>query len=110
MSGPGGSARLLSSSLPPPPAGAGVCEICHGPAGHPYPRCWSCEVVRRRLRLDVPDQQRILEAAAIKARHPVAYADAFAVATSIAYDAALMTGDPEILERGDPAWRVVDLR
>jgi ribonuclease VapC len=37
----------------------------------------------------------VLEAARIKARLPIAYADAFAVATAIREDAVLVTGDPE---------------
>lgn len=52
----------------------------------------------------------MLEAASIKAKHALAYADAFAIATAMAHDASLLTGDPEILDGGDPAWRVIDLR
>jgi predicted nucleic acid-binding protein len=37
----------------------------------------------------------VLEAARIKARFAVSYADAFAVATAIREKAAVMTGDPE---------------
>lgn len=37
----------------------------------------------------------VLEAAPIKARHAIAYADAFAVATARRLDAVLVTGDPE---------------
>ena len=65
--------------------------------------------LRRRLTLDLPSEARILEAARLKARHRVAYADAFAVATAIAHGAALLTGDPEIL-LGDPSWPTFDLR
>lgn len=66
--------------------------------------------LRQRLELDLPDERRIVEAATIKAGHAVAYADAFALATALAHGADLMTGDPEILERGDPAWPTIDLR
>ncbi len=38
----------------------------------------------------------VLEVARIKARTPVAYADAFAVATAIRAYAVLVTGDPEL--------------
>jgi predicted nucleic acid-binding protein len=65
--------------------------------------------LRRRLILDLPTEARVLEAAHIKAGHAVAFADAFAVATAIAYGASLLTGDPEILQ-GNPAWPLVDLR
>jgi predicted nucleic acid-binding protein len=39
----------------------------------------------------------ILEAARLKARHSMSYADAFAVATARLARAPLLTGDPEIL-------------
>ena len=66
--------------------------------------------LRRWVALDLPAERRVLEAATIKARHTVAYADAFAIATAIAHSASLMTGNPEILDRADPAWPTVDLR
>jgi predicted nucleic acid-binding protein len=66
--------------------------------------------LRHRLSLDLPTEARVLEAAAIKARHALAYADAFAIATAVAHRASLLTGDPEILDEGDPTWQVVDLR
>jgi predicted nucleic acid-binding protein len=66
--------------------------------------------LRHRLEMDLPDERRILEAATIKARHAFAYADAFAVATAVAHGASLMTGDPEILDRGDPSWPTIDVR
>jgi uncharacterized protein len=37
----------------------------------------------------------VLEAATLKARFPVSYADAFALATAIRMDAVIITGDPE---------------
>jgi predicted nucleic acid-binding protein len=67
------------------------------------------EFLRRRFALDLPTEDRVLAAAAIKAEHPIGYADAFAVATAIAYDAILLTGDPDILA-GDPSWPVESLR
>lgn len=39
--------------------------------------------------------QDILEAARIKAKHPLSYADCFAVQTSLREKAPLITGDPE---------------
>ena len=66
--------------------------------------------LRRQLSLELPGPERVLQAAAIKARFGMAYADAFAVATALAHEAELLTGDPEILERGDPSWPTVDLR
>ncbi len=65
--------------------------------------------LRHQIGLDLPSQLRVLEAARIKARYPMAYADAFAVATALAHDAVILTGDPEILEAGGP-WLAEDLR
>ena len=58
--------------------------------------------LRHRLSLDLPTDARVLEAAAIRARHALAYADGFAIATAVAHRATLLTGDPEILDDGDP--------
>lgn len=65
--------------------------------------------LRRRLTLDLPTEERVMEAAHLKAGHAIAFADAFALATAIAHGATLLTGDPEILD-GDAGWPVVDLR
>lgn len=59
--------------------------------------------------LDLPTEQRVLDAAAIKADHAMAYADAFAAATASAHRATLVTGDPELLIV-DAAWDWEDLR
>ncbi len=70
-------------------------------------------LVVRRLRaaaaLDDVTAERVLTAAHIKARHPIAFADCFAAATASARDATLLTGDPELLER-DVGCPVLDLR
>ena len=63
------------------------------------------DVIDARL----PDERLVLDAARIKADHPMAYADAFAAALTVAQDAALCTGDPELLIEGS-AWRWQDLR
>lgn len=65
--------------------------------------------LRRLVELDEPRPERVLQAAAIKAEHPMAYADAFAVATAAAHGAVLLTGDPEILG-ADGRWAVEDIR
>lgn len=57
----------------------------------------------------LPDERLIIEAARLKADHPMAYADAFAAALAISADATLWTGDPELLVSGAP-WRWRDLR
>jgi predicted nucleic acid-binding protein len=56
-------------------------------------------LLRPLLTLDAVTPERVLEAARIKASHPIAYADAFAVATAAAHSAVLLTGDPEITTR-----------
>ena len=57
----------------------------------------------------LPDERIVLEAARIKADHPMAYADAFGAALAVSESATLWTGDPELLVDGSPwSWR--DLR
>jgi len=45
--------------------------------------------------LIAPDRAQTMAAAALKAQHPIAYADCFAAALAIARKARLVTGDPE---------------
>lgn len=45
----------------------------------------------------LPDRRLILDAARLKSRFSISYADAFAVETARQQDAALVTGDPELL-------------
>ena len=56
-------------------------------------------LLRPLLTFDPVTPERVLEAARIKASHPIAYADAFAVATAAAHGAVLLTGDHEITKR-----------
>ena len=65
--------------------------------------------LRPLLALDAATPERVMAAARIKALHPLAYADAFAVATAAAHDAVLLTGDPELTSRS-VGCRVEDLR
>jgi predicted nucleic acid-binding protein len=65
-------------------------------------------LLRPLLTLDAATPERVLEAARIKAVHPLAYGDAFAIATAAAHGAVLLTGDPEITKR-TVACRVEDL-
>lgn len=57
----------------------------------------------------LPDERLVLDAARLKADHPMAYADAFGAALSIAEEATLWTGDPELVLDGAP-WQWRDLR
>lgn len=63
------------------------------------------DVIDARL----PDERLVVDAARIKADHPMAYADAFAAALTVAGDATLWTGDSELLVDGS-SWRWRDLR
>lgn len=66
-------------------------------------------LLRPMLALDTVTPERVLAAARIKATHPLAYGDAFAVATTAAHRAVLLTGDREITRRS-VGCRVEDLR
>jgi predicted nucleic acid-binding protein len=54
--------------------------------------------LRRGLPVSVKEatQRRVRRAAELKSIHAIAYADAFAVATALEFQATLLTGDPEI--------------
>jgi PIN domain nuclease of toxin-antitoxin system len=68
------------------------------------------EVLRQVVSLDQPDWPLVRDAAGIKARGGLSYADAFCVATARRHDAPLYTGDPEIVSLDDPGVEIVDLR
>jgi predicted nucleic acid-binding protein len=57
----------------------------------------------------LPDERMVLDAARLKARFPMAYADAFGAALAISEAATLWTGDPELLIDGSP-WTWNDIR
>lgn len=54
--------------------------------------------LRHHLPVSVKEatQRRVRRAAELKSNHAIAYADAFAVATALEFQATLMTGEPEI--------------
>ena len=66
--------------------------------------------LRRQLSPDLPGTARMIEVARLKARAPIALADCFAAATAAAHGVVLLTGDPELVELGDPPCVVEDLR
>lgn len=66
--------------------------------------------LRRALDADLPGTGRMLAAARIKAQHPIALGDCFALATAAALGGELWTGDPEILGLSEPGCAVRDLR
>ncbi|MFN7939172.1 MAG: type II toxin-antitoxin system VapC family toxin [Bryobacteraceae bacterium] len=53
------------------------------------------------IRLVLPDAAEVMQAAKLKARYRISYADAFAVSLAIREDAALVTGDPELRALGE---------
>lgn len=85
-----------------------VLYLLHRAVGADYAR-ETIRDLRSVIDVEVPDVDRITEAAVLKAEHPLSYADAFAAATAIAHDARLLTGDPELLTAA-ATWATVDLR
>jgi predicted nucleic acid-binding protein len=85
-----------------------VYYTIHRAAGAPEADATLAQL-RPMLTLDAASSERVMAAARIKARHPLAYGDAFAVATAAAHDATLLTGDPELTSR-PVGCRVEDLR
>ncbi|HEV7774483.1 MAG TPA: type II toxin-antitoxin system VapC family toxin [Conexibacter sp.] len=67
-------------------------------------------VLQQVVRLDHPDWPLVRDAATIKARGGLSYADAVCVATARRHTAPLYTGDEEIIQLEDPGVEVVDLR
>lgn len=65
--------------------------------------------VQAFVTVELPTETVVRQAAAIKAAHAMAYADAYAAATAIMHDGQLWTGDPELLVRDAP-WKALDLR
>lgn len=66
--------------------------------------------VRQVVQLDHPNWSLVRDAAEIKARGGLSYADAFCVATARRHEAPLYTGDDEIIQLDDSGVDVVDLR
>lgn len=67
--------------------------------------------LRAKVEESLPGVSAMRAAAALKADHPMALADCFAVALAAAENAVLLTGDPEIVERAQALpCEVKDLR
>jgi predicted nucleic acid-binding protein len=59
----------------------------------------------------LPGIAAMREVSALKAEHPIALADCFAIALAAEGETELLTGDPEIIDRADQLpCKVVDLR
>ena len=57
--------------------------------------------VRELVSEELPGVSRMRSVAVLKADHPIALADCFAIATAAANGATLITGDPEIIDRAE---------
>lgn len=69
------------------------------------------EELRPHVSEHLPGISSMRAASALKAKHPIALADCFAVALAAAEGAVLLTGDPEILDRSrELPCEVEDLR
>lgn len=67
--------------------------------------------VRELVSEELPGVSRMRSVAALKGGHPISFAACFAIAAAAAYGAALITGDPEILDRAEQLpCRVTDAR
>lgn len=55
--------------------------------------------LRARVSEDLPGVSAMRAVASLKAEHPIALADCFAVALAAEGGAVLLTGDPEIVDR-----------
>ena len=67
--------------------------------------------LRPQITESLPGIATMREASLLKAEHPIALADCFAIALAAEVEAELLTGDPEIIDRADQLpCKVVDLR
>ena len=70
-------------------------------SGLPEGKIFLENFLRLPIEMVLPDSDLIWKAAEIKARHPISYADCFAAATAIRFQASILTGDPEFKKLGD---------
>jgi predicted nucleic acid-binding protein len=67
--------------------------------------------LRPQITENLPGIATMKSVSSLKAEHPIALADCFAVALAAEEEAELLTGDPEIVDRADQLpCKVVDLR
>ena len=64
-------------------------------------RGWPLSKLRSLVAEELPGISTMRAVASLKADHPIALADCFAIAVAAANGAELLTGDPEIIERAD---------
>ena len=109
----GPSAAVVDKTIPHRPviSLANVCEVLYV-----LSRKYGDDAIqqalpalRQKLRFIEIDEQLTLSASQIKATHKMALGDAFCVATALAHNAKIFTGDPEIIN-AKGKWKVQDLR
>ncbi|MGN6258518.1 MAG: PIN domain-containing protein [Solirubrobacterales bacterium] len=67
--------------------------------------------LRPQITENLPGIATMKSVSSLKAKHPIALADCFAIALAAEEEAELLTGDPEIIDRADQLpCKVVDLR
>ena len=66
--------------------------------------------LRATLAPDLPGTARMVDAARLKARAPIALGLCFAAVTAAAHGLPLLTGDPELIDLDDPPCVIEDLR
>jgi predicted nucleic acid-binding protein len=67
--------------------------------------------IRSEVAEELPGVSTMRAVARLKAKHPIALADCFAISAAEANKAQLLTGDPEIIDRADELpCAVIDLR
>ena len=109
----GPSASAVEKTIPSRPVISlvNVCEVLyilsrkHGDKAiqHVLP------ALRQNLAFIEVNEELTLSASQIKAAHKMALGDAFCIATALAHNAKILTGDPEIINaKGN--WKVQDLR
>lgn len=87
-----GHARLLMSAL-------NVGEVYYFLRKHhseTLAESWRESSSTLPVQIEVPNAEDIWNAAVLKGRYPIAYADAFAAALAQKYNCPLVTGDPEL--------------
>lgn len=87
-----GGARLLMSAI-----NAGeVYYFLHKHHDQKLAQSWRDSAPILPVMIQAPTVDEIWEAALLKARYPIAYADAFGAALALRYRCPLVTGDPEL--------------
>jgi uncharacterized protein with PIN domain len=82
-----------------------TCDHGHGEADR------AITELRSQIAEDLPGVSSMRAVARLKAEHPIALADCFAISLAAENEAILMTGDPEIVDRAKALpCRVEDLR